>query len=137
MMDGGVRRIYRHGSCPCGGTGRRARLKIVFRKECGFDSLHGHHLKCAIFPATCECVESLIWESNSTSSFDNTRKTNPKRSVAWVGLRVRRVLVFTSYPHFLAVLAFSFHARGALPRVCKSTKVSGAESCGEDRQLLL
>src|ERR1700733_13794963 len=29
--------------CPCGGTGRRARLKIVFRKECGFDSLHGHH----------------------------------------------------------------------------------------------
>jgi hypothetical protein len=29
--------------CPCGGTGRRARLKIVFRKEWGFDSLHGHH----------------------------------------------------------------------------------------------
>src|SRR6516225_8301381 len=28
---------------PCGGTGRRARLKIVFRKEWGFDSLHGHH----------------------------------------------------------------------------------------------
>src|SRR5690242_18459849 len=27
---------------PCGGTGRRARLKIVFRKEWGFDSLHGH-----------------------------------------------------------------------------------------------
>src|SRR5262249_3552800 len=30
--------------CPVGGTGRRARLKIVFRKEWGFDSLHGHHL---------------------------------------------------------------------------------------------
>jgi hypothetical protein len=30
-------------TCPCGGTGRRARLKIVFRKEWGFDSLHGHH----------------------------------------------------------------------------------------------
>src|SRR5580704_15210068 len=29
--------------CPCGGIGRRARLKIVFRKEWGFDSLHGHH----------------------------------------------------------------------------------------------
>jgi hypothetical protein len=29
-------------SSPCGGTGRRARLKIVFRKEWGFDSLHGH-----------------------------------------------------------------------------------------------
>ena len=24
--------------CPCGGTGRRARLKIEFRKECWFDS---------------------------------------------------------------------------------------------------
>jgi hypothetical protein len=32
-----------HAAGPCGGTGRRARLKIVFRKECGFDSLHGHH----------------------------------------------------------------------------------------------
>ena len=31
--------------CPCGGTGRRARLKIVFRKECGFNSLHGHQKK--------------------------------------------------------------------------------------------
>ncbi len=32
---------------PCGGTGRRARLKIVFRKEWGFDSLHGHHMTYA------------------------------------------------------------------------------------------
>src|SRR4029079_5566584 len=29
--------------CPCGGTGRRARLKIEFRKECWFDSGQGHH----------------------------------------------------------------------------------------------
>src|ERR1700761_1267315 len=28
---------------PCGGTGRRARLKIEFRKECWFDSGQGHH----------------------------------------------------------------------------------------------
>src|SRR3954454_14250859 len=27
---------------PCGGTGRRARLKIEFRKECWFDSGQGH-----------------------------------------------------------------------------------------------
>jgi hypothetical protein len=33
---------------PCGGTGRRARLKIVFRKEWGFDSLHGHHQRKSI-----------------------------------------------------------------------------------------
>ncbi len=31
---------------PCGGTGRRARLKIEFRKECWFDSGQGHHLRC-------------------------------------------------------------------------------------------
>ncbi len=29
---------------PCGGPGRRARLKIEFRKECWFDSGQGHHL---------------------------------------------------------------------------------------------
>ena len=36
-----------HAPGPCGGTGRRARLKIVFRKEWGFDSLHGHHSEFA------------------------------------------------------------------------------------------
>jgi hypothetical protein len=30
---------------PCGGTGRRARLKIEFRKECWFDSGQGHQAK--------------------------------------------------------------------------------------------
>src|SRR5262245_35185551 len=30
---------------PCGGTGRRARLKIEFRKECWFDSGQGHQYK--------------------------------------------------------------------------------------------
>jgi hypothetical protein len=30
-------------ACPCGGIGRRARLKIEFRKECWFDSGQGHH----------------------------------------------------------------------------------------------
>ncbi len=28
--------------CPSGGIGRRARLKIVFRKGCGFNSHLGH-----------------------------------------------------------------------------------------------
>ena len=31
--------------CRSGGIGRRARLKIVFRKECGFDSHHRHNEK--------------------------------------------------------------------------------------------
>src|SRR6516225_3872871 len=66
-MDAASARIYREGvswrmilsenrlplfrimrSSPCGGTGRRARLKIVFRKEWGFDSLHGHHPECCM-----------------------------------------------------------------------------------------
>ena len=29
--------------CPIGGIGRRARLKIEFRKKCWFDSGMGHH----------------------------------------------------------------------------------------------
>ena len=32
----------RRHECPCGGIGRRARLKIEFRKECWFDSGQGH-----------------------------------------------------------------------------------------------
>src|SRR6478735_11570543 len=32
---------------PCGGTGRRARLKIEFRKECWFDSGQGHQVGCS------------------------------------------------------------------------------------------
>jgi hypothetical protein len=31
--------------CPCGGIGRRARLKIEFRKECWFDSGQGHQIE--------------------------------------------------------------------------------------------
>jgi hypothetical protein len=34
---------YVAGPCPCGGIGRRARLKIEFRKECWFDPGQGHH----------------------------------------------------------------------------------------------
>ena len=33
---------------PCGGTGRRGGFKIHFRKEWGFKSLHGHHVKMRI-----------------------------------------------------------------------------------------
>ncbi len=36
-----ILRLGRKG--PCGGIGRRARLKIEFRKECWFDSGQGHH----------------------------------------------------------------------------------------------
>jgi hypothetical protein len=34
--------LPRESESPCGGIGRRARLKIEFRKECWFDSGQGH-----------------------------------------------------------------------------------------------
>ena len=37
---------------PCGGTGRRARLKIEFRKECWFDSGQGHQSGIRPHPPT-------------------------------------------------------------------------------------
>jgi hypothetical protein len=37
----------RSSESPCGGIGRRARLKIEFRKECWFDSGQGHQLGCS------------------------------------------------------------------------------------------
>src|ERR1700722_4990890 len=40
------------GKSPCGGIGRRARLKIEFRKECWFDSGQGHQACKDSFP-TC------------------------------------------------------------------------------------
>jgi hypothetical protein len=42
LRDASLSRAERP-KCPCGGTGRRARLKIEFRKECWFDSGQGHH----------------------------------------------------------------------------------------------
>jgi hypothetical protein len=37
--------VWRAPEGPCGGIGRRARLKIEFRKECWFDSGQGHHMR--------------------------------------------------------------------------------------------
>ena len=47
-LTGGRRPLYSppHAAMfcgPCGGIGRRARLKIEFRKECWFESGQGHH----------------------------------------------------------------------------------------------
>jgi len=78
----------------------------------------------------------LIWESNFASPFDNTRKTSPKRSVAWVRLRIRQVLLFRSYPHFFGEAWLLVLRVSALPRVCRSTKVKRGE-LREDRRLLL
>jgi hypothetical protein len=44
--------------CPCGGTGRRARLKIEFRKECWFDSGQGHQSSIRPHPPTFIFINS-------------------------------------------------------------------------------
>lgn len=38
-----LRQILPRFKCPCGGIGRRAALKMQFRKECPFESGQGHH----------------------------------------------------------------------------------------------
>ena len=40
LTDASLRLGY---ECPCGGIGRRAALKMQFRKECPFESGQGHH----------------------------------------------------------------------------------------------
>src|ERR1041385_2845959 len=50
----GSRRFER----PCGGTGRRARLKIEFRKECWFDSGQGHQKLLGRASAAMLCLTS-------------------------------------------------------------------------------
>jgi hypothetical protein len=61
-LTGGQRPLYSAGFAtpaarrasegPCGGIGRRARLKIEFRKECWFDSGQGHHPTIRPYPRT-------------------------------------------------------------------------------------
>ena len=48
--------------CPSGGTGIRARLKIVSRKGCGFDSHLGHNKKFAT-----KVVFFIVPESTQTA----------------------------------------------------------------------
>src|SRR5262245_14114018 len=56
----------RRAGCPRGGIGRRARLKIEFRKECPFEPDRGHQHKkgavrtdCAFFHAQTETMRHL------------------------------------------------------------------------------
>lgn len=60
-----LRRIVRQQRCgldasgPCGGIGRRARLKIEFRKECWFDPGQGHHLPYSPLPMTAHFSKKI------------------------------------------------------------------------------
>src|SRR5260370_23661543 len=49
-----------HAPGPCGGTGRRARLKIVFRKERRFDSLHGHQNSILILSTSARALHARV-----------------------------------------------------------------------------
>ncbi len=48
------------GPRPCGGIGRRARLKIEFRKECWFDSGQGHQEFWCFFRKSKDLREILV-----------------------------------------------------------------------------
>ena len=47
QMEFGIDNIFLN--CPSGGTGIRARLKIVSRRGCGFDSHLGHYTRASKF----------------------------------------------------------------------------------------
>src|ERR1700722_13289118 len=66
------------GQGPCGGIGRRARLKIEFRKECWFDSGQGHQIPLQEHPKTSE---------NSCKTRRFTRLSVPRHPQGSVGIR--------------------------------------------------
>ena len=55
---------------PCGGTGRRARLKIEFRKECWFDSGQGHQPSLA--------SRASAWRANFDIEAKRVKAAAPK-----------------------------------------------------------
>jgi hypothetical protein len=61
---------------PCGGTGRRARLKIEFRKECWFDSGQGHQAENTNNNNYLRCWFASIFSVEFSRGVENTRK-NP------------------------------------------------------------
>ena len=72
---------------PCGGIGRRARLKIEFRKECWFDSGQGHQIENISNNINLDCWFDSIFPRKFSSGIENT----PKRAttaVRFVGIFV-------------------------------------------------
>jgi hypothetical protein len=63
---------------PCGGTGRRARLKIEFRKECWFDSGQGHQITNDNNNNDLRRWFASIFSVELSRRVENTRK-NPLR----------------------------------------------------------
>ena len=76
---------------PCGGIGRRARLKIEFRKECWFESGQGHHAISknpyfivpdisAYGTVQGDCVREDFWLIVTARSGDETEIRERERS---------------------------------------------------------
>src|SRR4051795_1018401 len=62
---------------PCGGTGRRARLKIEFRKECWFDSGQGHQLGCSPLSADVRSCPRSVQKPLKNRHFRLHRCSSP------------------------------------------------------------
>jgi hypothetical protein len=65
---------------PCGGTGRRARLKIEFRKECWFDSGQGHQNENANDNNNLDYWFDSIFSGKFSWRVENTRKSSRQPS---------------------------------------------------------
>ena len=69
---------------PCGGTGRRARLKIEFRKECWFDSGQGHQAENTNENNSLSHWFDSIFLGKFSSLVENTgKKLAQLRPICW------------------------------------------------------
>jgi hypothetical protein len=84
--------------CPCGGIGRRARLKIECRKACWFESDQGHHYPRGQLPSGV-MVSGLFREpTGSTISLANVSELSvgEEQAASWRSEHVRP----WGQPHF-------------------------------------
>jgi hypothetical protein len=85
---------------PCGGTGRRARLKIEFRKECWFDSGQGHQIENINNNNELRCWFASIFSVEFLRRLENTRKNPLQPFVLLAFLLVSEEQTFSANFHY-------------------------------------
>lgn len=97
--------------CPIGGIGRRARLKIEFRKKCWFDSGMGHHFKHDLLKSdTCKTTSAC----DHANPFISLGSISTIPHGQGIGLRLsndRNANAVTKHVHFRWSIASIDHAR--------------------------
>ena len=83
---------------PCGGIGRRARLKIEFRKECWFDSGQGHHPPSLKLRRTTTLRVADVRQRRARSTQHHFKASESGRTVAQIcGFQIFRDRVGRGY----------------------------------------